>query len=94
MNQIYKRKSCANFFLRKNLLKHFEKKISEISHIFFSDVGATGDAFKRRKGTNTTCKNQSQGTICSSYFVEPVKWMEILILGVLDGMLACNFLLT
>ncbi|XP_075244139.1 dual specificity protein phosphatase 12-like [Convolutriloba macropyga] len=53
-----------------------------------------------KKPVATSGKRQSHMTVndsnrggdignCSSLFVEPVKWMEILILGVLSGKLCC-----
>ncbi|XP_060899742.1 dual specificity protein phosphatase 12 [Labrus mixtus] len=54
------------------------------SSILSHSVGGGVQAFGHKKITNDTGDIQ-----CTSYFIEPVQWMEKALLGVMDGQLLC-----
>lgn len=59
---------------------------SILSHIF--GIGAA--AFSHKKITAHLLTGASpEQTKCTSYFIEPVRWMESALLGVMDGQLLC-----
>ncbi|KAM5148281.1 dual specificity protein phosphatase 12 isoform 1-T3 [Mantella aurantiaca] len=49
-------------------------------------LGAGPVAFAHKR---LTVLNSSDSTKCTSYFIEPVQWMEESLLGVMDGQLLC-----
>ncbi|XP_072276250.1 dual specificity protein phosphatase 12 [Pyxicephalus adspersus] len=49
-------------------------------------LGAGPMAFAHKR---LTIPNSSDSTKCTSYFIEPVQWMEESLLGVMDGQLLC-----
>ncbi|XP_061653206.1 dual specificity protein phosphatase 12 isoform X2 [Phyllopteryx taeniolatus] len=53
------------------------------SSLLSHPVGEGATAFGHKKSTNLT------GVQCTSYFIEPVQWMEQALLGVMDGQLLC-----
>uniref|UniRef100_A0A3B5A4S2 protein-tyrosine-phosphatase n=1 Tax=Stegastes partitus TaxID=144197 RepID=A0A3B5A4S2_9TELE len=54
------------------------------SSILSHPVGEGASAFSHKKSSNLTGDVQ-----CTSYFIEPVQWMEQALLGVMDGQLLC-----
>ncbi|XP_057712519.1 dual specificity protein phosphatase 12 [Corythoichthys intestinalis] len=54
------------------------------SSLLSHPVGEGASAFGHKKSTNLT-----EGVRCTSYFIEPVQWMEQALLGVMDGQLLC-----
>ncbi|XP_061549577.1 dual specificity protein phosphatase 12 isoform X3 [Phycodurus eques] len=54
------------------------------SSLLSHPVGEGATAFGHKKSTNLT-----EGVQCTSYFIEPVQWMEQALLGVMDGQLLC-----
>ncbi|KAM9844618.1 dual specificity protein phosphatase 12 isoform 1-T1 [Aulostomus maculatus] len=54
------------------------------SSILSHPVGEGASAFGHKKPSNLTGDVQ-----CTSYFIEPVRWMEPALLGVMDGQLLC-----
>ncbi|KAM9322051.1 dual specificity protein phosphatase 12 isoform 2-T2 [Pholidichthys leucotaenia] len=54
------------------------------SSILSHPVGKGASAFSHKKTSNLTDEIQ-----CTSYFIEPVQWMEQALLGVMDGQLLC-----
>ncbi|XP_042283439.1 dual specificity protein phosphatase 12 [Thunnus albacares] len=54
------------------------------SSILSHPVGEGASAFGHKKSSNLTGEVQ-----CTSYFIEPVQWMEQALLGVMDGQLLC-----
>ncbi|XP_071348295.1 dual specificity protein phosphatase 12 isoform X1 [Trachinotus anak] len=54
------------------------------SSILSHPVGGGASAFSHKKSSNLTGDVQ-----CTSYFIEPVQWMEKALLGVMDGQLLC-----
>ncbi|KAK2843967.1 hypothetical protein Q5P01_010626 [Channa striata] len=54
------------------------------SSILSHPVGEGASAFGHKKSSNLTRDVQ-----CTSYFIEPVQWMEPALLGVMDGQLLC-----
>ncbi|XP_029930843.1 dual specificity protein phosphatase 12 isoform X1 [Myripristis murdjan] len=54
------------------------------SSILSHPVGDGASAFSHKKAGNFTGNVQ-----CTSYFIEPVQWMEQALLGVMDGQLLC-----
>ncbi|XP_068196480.1 dual specificity protein phosphatase 12 [Antennarius striatus] len=54
------------------------------SSILIHPIGEGAPAFSHKKSSNLTGDIQ-----CTSYFVEPVQWMEQALLGVMDGQLLC-----
>lgn len=54
------------------------------SSILSHPVGEGAPAFSHKKSSNLTGDVQ-----CTSYFIEPVQWMEQALLGVMDGQLLC-----
>ncbi|XP_026231239.1 dual specificity protein phosphatase 12 [Anabas testudineus] len=54
------------------------------SSILSHPVGEGASAFGHKKSSNLTGDVQ-----CTSYFIEPVQWMEEALLGVMDGQLLC-----
>ncbi|XP_028988530.1 dual specificity protein phosphatase 12 [Betta splendens] len=54
------------------------------SSILSHTVGKGALAFGHKKSSNNTGDVQ-----CTSYFIEPVQWMEQALLGVMDGQLLC-----
>ncbi|KAM3605170.1 uncharacterized protein V6R79_021702 [Siganus canaliculatus] len=54
------------------------------SSIFSHQVGEGAPAFGHKKSSNLSGDIQ-----CTSYFIEPVQWMEQALLGVMDGQLLC-----
>ncbi|KAI5628709.1 dual specificity protein phosphatase 12 isoform X1 [Silurus asotus] len=71
---IYRCRMC-----RRTLFRHS----SILSHCVGS--GASAFSHKRQSGGRPAA-DQSQ---CTSYFIEPVQWMEEALLGVMDGQLLC-----
>ncbi|XP_060686265.1 dual specificity protein phosphatase 12 isoform X3 [Hemiscyllium ocellatum] len=55
---------------------------STLNHI----PGSGPNAFAHKRMTQTHREGQTK---CTSYFVEPVQWMEPALLGVLDGQILC-----
>uniref|UniRef100_A0A3Q3IRV4 Dual specificity protein phosphatase 12 n=1 Tax=Monopterus albus TaxID=43700 RepID=A0A3Q3IRV4_MONAL len=53
------------------------------SSILSHPVGEGASAFGHKKSSNLT------GVQCTSYFIEPVQWMEQALLGVMNGQLLC-----
>ncbi|XP_043990070.1 dual specificity protein phosphatase 12 [Gambusia affinis] len=54
------------------------------SSILSHSVGEGASAFSHKKPSNLTGEVQ-----CTSYFIEPVQWMEPALLGVMNGQLLC-----
>ncbi|XP_071399775.1 dual specificity protein phosphatase 12-like [Centroberyx affinis] len=54
------------------------------SSLLSHPVGGGASAFSHKKTSNLTGEVQ-----CTSYFIEPVQWMEQALLGVMDGQLLC-----
>ncbi|XP_034039548.1 dual specificity protein phosphatase 12 isoform X2 [Thalassophryne amazonica] len=54
------------------------------SSILSHTVGDGASAFRHKKSSNLSGDVQ-----CTSYFIEPVQWMEQALLGVMDGQLLC-----
>ncbi|XP_067330231.1 dual specificity protein phosphatase 12 isoform X2 [Channa argus] len=54
------------------------------SSILSHPVGEGSSSFAHKKSSNLTGEVQ-----CTSYFIEPVQWMEPALLGVMDGQLLC-----
>ncbi|XP_023126848.1 dual specificity protein phosphatase 12 [Amphiprion ocellaris] len=54
------------------------------SSVLSHPVGDGASAFSHKKSSNLTGDVQ-----CTSYFIEPVQWMEQALLGVMDGQLLC-----
>ncbi|XP_034071307.1 dual specificity protein phosphatase 12 [Gymnodraco acuticeps] len=54
------------------------------SSVLSHSVGGGAQAFGYRKSSN--CSGDVQ---CTSYFIEPVQWMEPALVGVMDGQLLC-----
>ncbi|KAM9791940.1 dual specificity protein phosphatase 12 [Syngnathus typhle] len=54
------------------------------SSLLSHPVGEGASAFGHKKSSNLT-----EGIRCTSYFIEPVQWMEQALLGVMDGQLLC-----
>lgn len=54
------------------------------SSLLSHPVGEGAPAFSHKKSSNLTGDIQ-----CTSYFIEPVQWMEQALLGVMDGQLLC-----
>ncbi|XP_051943462.1 dual specificity protein phosphatase 12 isoform X2 [Hippocampus zosterae] len=53
------------------------------SSLLSHPMGEGASAFSHKKSSNLT------GVKCTSYFIEPVQWMEQALLGVMDGQLLC-----
>ncbi|XP_077392890.1 dual specificity protein phosphatase 12 isoform X2 [Festucalex cinctus] len=53
------------------------------SSLLSHPVGEGASAFSHKKSSNLN------GIQCTSYFIEPVQWMEQALLGVMDGQLLC-----
>ncbi|XP_053503748.1 dual specificity protein phosphatase 12 [Ictalurus furcatus] len=71
---VYRCRKC-----RRTLFRHS----SILSHC----VGSGASAFSHKKPSGgRPVGDQSQ---CTSYFIEPVQWMEEVLLGVMDGQLLC-----
>ncbi|XP_017345637.1 dual specificity protein phosphatase 12 [Ictalurus punctatus] len=71
---VYRCRKC-----RRTLFRHS----SILSHC----VGSGASAFSHKKSRGgRPVGDQSQ---CTSYFIEPVQWMEEVLLGVMDGQLLC-----
>ncbi|TRY56832.1 hypothetical protein DNTS_004103 [Danionella cerebrum] len=72
---VYRCRKC-----RRTLFRHS----SILSHC----VGSGASAFSQKKQRiPSTASNDL--TLCTSYFIEPVQWMEQALLGVMDGQLLC-----
>ncbi|MCJ8740294.1 hypothetical protein PDJAM_G00057290 [Pangasius djambal] len=71
---VYRCRKC-----RRTLFRHS----SILSHCV--GIGASAFSHKRPSG-GRPAGDQSQ---CTSYFIEPVQWMEEALLGVMDGQLLC-----
>ncbi|KAM4623555.1 dual specificity protein phosphatase 12 [Polymixia lowei] len=54
------------------------------SSVLSHPLGGGASAFSHKKTSNLTGDVQ-----CTSYFIEPVQWMEQALLGVMDGQLLC-----
>ncbi|XP_072220478.1 dual specificity protein phosphatase 12 isoform X2 [Leuresthes tenuis] len=54
------------------------------SSVLSHTVGEGASAFSHKKSSNLTGEVQ-----CTSYFIEPVQWMEEALLGVMNGQLLC-----
>ncbi|XP_051943461.1 dual specificity protein phosphatase 12 isoform X1 [Hippocampus zosterae] len=54
------------------------------SSLLSHPMGEGASAFSHKKSSNLT-----EGVKCTSYFIEPVQWMEQALLGVMDGQLLC-----
>lgn len=72
---VYRCRKC-----RRTLFRHS----SILSHC----VGGGASAFSHKKTKIVTPTHEEQ-TQCTSYFIEPVQWMEQALLGVMDGQLLC-----
>ncbi|KAA0719097.1 Dual specificity protein phosphatase 12 [Triplophysa tibetana] len=72
---VYRCRKC-----RRTLFRHS----SILSHCVGG--GASSFSHKKTRMMTPTAKDQGQ---CTSYFIEPVQWMEQALLGVLDGQLLC-----
>ncbi|KAL4635947.1 dual specificity protein phosphatase 12-like [Arapaima gigas] len=61
------------------------------SSILSHDTGGGPTAFTHKKAPRGPCPEPGcvDLTQCTSYFIEPVQWMEEALLGVLDGQLLC-----
>ncbi|XP_064194662.1 dual specificity protein phosphatase 12 isoform X2 [Anguilla rostrata] len=61
------------------------------SSILSHDVGSGPAAFAHKKTVDAAARTPGLAiqTQCTSYFIEPVQWMEPALLGVLDGQLLC-----
>ncbi|KAJ8357184.1 hypothetical protein SKAU_G00199780 [Synaphobranchus kaupii] len=61
------------------------------SSILSHDVGSGPAAFTHKKAVDTAAHVPGHAIElqCTSYFIEPVQWMEPALLGVLDGQLLC-----
>ncbi|KAI1882932.1 hypothetical protein AGOR_G00239980 [Albula goreensis] len=61
------------------------------SSVLSHEAGSGPAAFIHKKMVSTTAHASSHEvqTQCTSYFIEPVQWMEPALLGVLDGQLLC-----
>ncbi|GAA6102973.1 dual specificity protein phosphatase 12 [Tachysurus ichikawai] len=70
---VYRCRKC-----RRTLFRHS----SILSHC----VGSGQAAFSHKRQSRGPAGDQSQ---CTSYFIEPVQWMEEALLGVMDGQLLC-----
>ncbi|KAM6948264.1 dual specificity protein phosphatase 12 [Aplochiton taeniatus] len=58
------------------------------SSLLSHPIGSGAAAFSHKKSSNLT--NQSAGqNVCTSYFIEPVQWMERVLLGEMGGTLLC-----
>ncbi|XP_076833247.1 dual specificity protein phosphatase 12 [Brachyhypopomus gauderio] len=58
------------------------------SSILSHSVGCGPSAFSHKRPSGGLPANADQ-TECTSYFIEPVQWMEEVLLGVMDGQLLC-----
>ncbi|XP_077580378.1 dual specificity protein phosphatase 12 [Stigmatopora nigra] len=54
------------------------------SSLLSHPIGEGASAFGHKKSAN-----QTDAVQCTSYFIEPVQWMEQALLGVMDGQLLC-----
>lgn len=72
---VYRCRKC-----RRTLFRHS----SILSHC----VGGGASAFSHKKTRMVTPTAEDQRQ-CTSYFIEPVQWMEQALLGVMDGQLLC-----
>ncbi|XP_066542428.1 dual specificity protein phosphatase 12 [Hoplias malabaricus] len=71
---VYRCRKC-----RRTLFRH--------SSILSHSLGSGASAFShKRAGGGCPAGDQTQ---CTSYFIEPVQWMEEALLGVMDGQLLC-----
>ncbi|XP_067846627.1 dual specificity protein phosphatase 12 isoform X2 [Heptranchias perlo] len=70
---IYKCRKCRRSLFRGS---------SNLNHV----PGTGPIAFAHKRMTQTVREDQTK---CTSYFIEPVQWMEPALLGVLDGQLLC-----
>lgn len=64
--------------------KKCRRSLFHNSSILSHAVGRGAQEFGHKKFSNLTSDIQ-----CTSYFIEPVKWMEEALLGVMDGQLLC-----
>ncbi|XP_051984060.1 dual specificity protein phosphatase 12 [Xyrauchen texanus] len=75
LEAVYRCRKC-----RRTLFRHS----SILSHC----VGGGASAFTHKK-TRTVTPSAEDEKQCTSYFIEPVQWMEQALLGVMDGQLLC-----
>ncbi|XP_030631333.1 dual specificity protein phosphatase 12 [Chanos chanos] len=75
---VYRCRKC-----RRTLFRHS----SILSHSVGS--GPTAFAHKKTSGVVPHASDKDGQTQCTSYFIEPVQWMEEALLGVMDGQLLC-----
>ncbi|KFP25725.1 Dual specificity protein phosphatase 12, partial [Colius striatus] len=73
---LYRCRKCRRALFRSS---------SILSHVEGS--GATAFAHKRMTGSAQLCSDGREK--CTSYFTEPVQWMEPALLGVMEGQLLC-----
>ncbi|XP_059200865.1 dual specificity protein phosphatase 12 [Centropristis striata] len=59
------------------------------SSILSHSVGEGAPAFGHKKSTNLSGEKTNNDVQCTSYFTEPVQWMEPSLLGVMSGQLLC-----
>ncbi|XP_054858990.1 dual specificity protein phosphatase 12 isoform X1 [Eublepharis macularius] len=73
---LYKCRKCRRLLFRSSsILAHME--------------GKGPAAFAHKRLPDPTSFQHGSQSVCSSYFVEPVQWMEPALLGVLEGQLLC-----
>ncbi|CAB1317663.1 unnamed protein product [Coregonus sp. 'balchen'] len=66
--------------------KKCRRTLFRASSILSHTIGNGPTAFAYKKMSNLPSGDQTQ---CTSYFTEPVQWMEHALLGVMDGQLLC-----
>eukprot|EP00123_Amoebidium_parasiticum_P022404 comp86682_c0_seq1/m.48487 comp86682_c0_seq1/g.48487 ORF comp86682_c0_seq1/g.48487 comp86682_c0_seq1/m.48487 type:complete len:296 (-) comp86682_c0_seq1:217-1104(-) len=73
--KVYRCKKCRRqLFIQRNTIEH--------------ESGKGQESFKWHKREDPI-KAQQQLSKCTSYFIEPLKWMGPVVVGVLDGKLSC-----
>lgn len=65
--------------------RHLFRSFSILNHAF----GSGQAAFTHKRPTIQTQLHETNEAKCTSYFIEPVQWMEPVLLGVMDGQLLC-----
>ncbi|XP_036822609.1 dual specificity protein phosphatase 12 isoform X2 [Oncorhynchus mykiss] len=66
--------------------KKCRRTLFRASSILSHTIGKGPTAFAYKKMSNLPSRDQTQ---CTSYFTEPVQWMEQALLGVMDGQILC-----
>lgn len=73
---LYKCRKCRrSLFRSSSILDHHE--------------GSGSVAFAHKRTTPSFTLSPGSQAHCTSYFIEPVQWMEVTLLGVMDGQLLC-----